>query len=207
MIVTYHGKGCIKASVGERVFAFNPPSKDSSIKLTKSRADVALISVDLPDYNGIDQLAYGEHSPFVIDGPGEYELAGTFIQGVATKGADDIVNTVYIWELDDIKICHLGALADVNFSPETFEMIGEVDVLFVPTYAEGTLDAEEAHKLSTRIAPKVIIPLFHGEKGNDTSKAYLKEAGDDGAPILDKWTFKRKDIESKEGDIVVIKSF
>lgn len=205
MVLTYHGKGCVKASLGDRVFAWNPPSRDSDIKLPKAGADVALVSVDLPDYNGVEQVSHGERVPFVITGPGEYEVDGTFIQGIATRGPDEILNTVYVLELDGIRLCHLGALAE-DLSPEVIEQIGEVGIVFVPTYGEGLISPDKLHKLITRLSPKAVVPLFAGS-GKDSLKEFLKEEGEEGAKTLDKWTVKPKEIESMEGEIVVIKSF
>lgn len=205
--MTYHGKGYIRASVGSFTIAFNPPSKDSNIKVPKAGADVALISAKLPDYDGAEQASHGEREPFVIDGPGEYEIQGVFIRGLSSSGPDGIINTIYVLILDDIHICHLGVLSSVELSPETIEAIGEVDVLFVPTYDEGTLSPAPAHKLATRLGSKVIVPLFYGDAKNDTLKQFLKEEGEENIEILDKWTVKRKDIEGNEGEIKVVKSF
>jgi len=207
MIVTYHGKGYVRASVGQMTLAFNPPSKDSEFKVPKAGADIALISAKLPDYDGAEQASHGDREPFVIDGPGEYEVSDIFIRGISTTGPDGIINTIYTLSLDDIRICHLGVLASPELTPEVIEAMGEVDVLFVPTYDEGTLTPAPAHKLATRLGSKVIIPLFYGDAKNDTLKQFLKEEGEEGMGIKDKWTVKRKDIESSESEVVAIKSF
>jgi len=205
MIVTYHGFGCVKASVGQLVFAFNPPSKTSKMKFSGFGADAALVSVNLSDYNGSDRVAYGDKDPFVVEGPGEYEVEGVFVKGFPSEGPKGSLNTIYVLELDDIKICHLGALSNAELTPETLEAIGEVDVLFVPTYNGDVLSSSEAHKLATRLGVKAVVPLFQGEK--DMLSDFTKEAGEDKAKVLDKWTIKKKDLETMEGELVAIKSF
>ncbi|HEY4505860.1 MAG TPA: MBL fold metallo-hydrolase [Candidatus Paceibacterota bacterium] len=207
MVVTYHGKGYVRASVGSLTLAFNPPSKDSSLKVPKAGADVALVSVKLPDYDGAEQASHGDREPFVIDGPGEYEVQDIFIKGINSQGPDGIINTIYCLTLDDMRICHLGVIATPELTSEAIEAMGEIDILFVPTYDEGTLTPASAHKLATKLGSKTIVPLFYGDAQNDTLKQFLKEEGDEGAKVLEKWTTKRKDIESSEGDVVVIKSF
>jgi hypothetical protein len=80
-----------------------------------------LITENQSDYNGVDTVTYGDRVPFVIKGPGEYEVSEIMIRGFLSKGTDgktDIVNTVYYFEFDDIKICFLGALYEGVLSTE-----------------------------------------------------------------------------------------
>lgn len=207
MIVNYYGLGCVKASVGNLTLAFNPPSKGSAVTLSKFGADGVLVSSRLPDYNEPDLVKYGDRDLFIADGPGEFEIQGIFVQGFPSKGPKDTQNTIYVLELDGMRICHLGALASTEIAPEVLENIGEIDVLFIPTYDNGVLSAGEAQKLATRLGPKVVVPLFYGGPKNDSLKDFLKEAGEEKVPELDKWTVKKKEIETNEGDVVVIKSF
>ena len=41
---------------------------------------------------------------------------------------------------------------------------------------------------------------------NGSLKAFLKEVGEEKAEVVDKLTLKRKDLEGKEGEVVVLKS-
>lgn len=207
MIVNYYGLGCVKASVGSLSFAFNPPSKKATIKFSKFGADAAIISARTPEYNGSDQVQYGDRELFIADGPGEYEIQGIFLQGFPSVGPKKTQNTIYVIELDGIRICHLGALSDPSISPDVLEKMGEIDVVFVPTYNDEVISSSEAHKLATRLNPKVIVPLFYGGDKKDTLKEFLKEAGEEKTEVLDKWTVKRKDIDTMEGDVIVVKSF
>ncbi|MCE9549151.1 MBL fold metallo-hydrolase, partial [Candidatus Nomurabacteria bacterium] len=83
MIITYFGKEFFKITQGEMVLAFNPVSKNSKSGIsTKFGADIALVTTNHPDYNGVEQLSHGERAPFVVSGPGEYEVKEIFIRGV-----------------------------------------------------------------------------------------------------------------------------
>jgi len=80
MIITYFGKQFFKIQQGEMVLAFNPVSKSSKTGITAHfGTDIALITTNHPDYNGIEQLSHGEREPFVVSGPGDYEVKEIFI--------------------------------------------------------------------------------------------------------------------------------
>ncbi len=151
---------------------------------------------------------YNGKEPFVINGPGEYEVKGVFIKGFSSKsnyGGKEKVNTIYSVSLENINICFLGALSDINLSSEVKEELGDVDVLFLPIGGDGVIDAANAEKLSVEIEPKIIIPMHYGEVGaKDALKKYLKEAGEESVKPIDKLTLKRKDLDGKEGESIVL---
>ena len=104
-----------------------------------------------------------------------------------------------------MNICFLGALSDTNLSKEVKEELGDVDILFLPIGGDGVLDAAKAEKLSVEIEPKIIIPMHYGEVGTkDALKKYLKEAGDENVKPIEKLTLKKKDLEGKEGETIVL---
>jgi hypothetical protein len=207
MIITYLGGEFVKVQFGDTVVAFNPVSKDSSLKSSKFGADVVFSSINHEDMNGVDQLSFGEKKPFVISGPGEYEVKGIFIKGlpgVSNYGGEQRINTIYTLSLEGMNICHLGAQSAVELQKEADEAIDEVDILFVPIGGEGVLDAQNAYKLAVSLEPKLIIPIHYGDIGNkEALKTFLKEAGENPTPIP-KLTLKKKDLEGKEAEVVVL---
>lgn len=206
MIITYHGAGFIKASFGDTTLAFSPVSKDSKLSPTRFGADVALISINHDDANGIAEVTRGDTAPFAVTGPGEYEVRGVTIKGTQTKsnygGKGERINTVYAVRMEDMNLLYLGALSDGSIGASVTEDMESVDVVFVPIGGDGVLDAGEAHKLAVSFEPKIIIPIF-GADDKDALKTFLKEAGTDVKPV-DKLTIKRKDIESMSGEVVVL---
>lgn len=210
MIITYYGAEFFKIQTGDITIAFNPVGKDSKWKSSRFGANVALVSLDDGDFNGAEQLSYGEKAPFVISGPGEYEVKGIFIKGFSaetTYKKEKKINTIYSVMFDNISLCFLGALGDPKaITNETKEGVGDVDVLFVPVGGGDVLSPGAAHDASLLFDPKIIIPMhYEGEGKGGTLAQFLKEAGD-GATETDKLTIKRKDLEGKEGEIVVLKN-
>jgi L-ascorbate metabolism protein UlaG (beta-lactamase superfamily) len=144
----------------------------------------------------------------VISGPGEYEVGGVIVKGFLSSsnyGGKDRINTIYYVSLEGMNICFLGALNSTELSKEANEAIEEVDILFVPIGGEGALDPSDAYKLAVNLEPKVIIPMHYGEIGQkDALKMFLKEGGSTSVSPLDKLTIKKKDLEGKESEIVVL---
>jgi len=207
MIITYFGKQFFKIGQGEMVLAFNPISKSSKSDISvKFGADIALITTNHPDYNGAEQLSHGERFPFVISGPGDYEVKEIFIKGVmsnAVIGGKKYINTIYLLTVDGIDIAFLGALSDIEISKEAREAIEEPDILFIPIGDKGLLDVKQSAKLASSLEPKMIIPMDYDSA---SLKAFLKEIGEEKAEVVDKLTLKRKDLEGKEGEVVVLKA-
>ncbi len=130
-----------------------------------------------------------DKSGFIISGPGEYEIKDIFVKGYLIKDAD-IYKTTYLVTFEGIKLCVLGAI-------ETVADIEDVDILIVPVGS----DPAAAYKLAVSLEPSVIIPMNYSKQSLDQ---FLKEGGQKVEP-LDKYVVKKKDLEGKEGEIVVLK--
>lgn len=204
MIITYQGLESFKVSQGDLVLALNPVSKDSKLKSRSFGADVTVVSLNHPDMNGVEQTTRGEKVPFVISGPGEYEIKDIFIKGFLSEsryGGERRVNTIYLITFEGMKLCFLGALSDSNLSSETLEYFENIDILFVPIGGGEVLDFVSAYKLAVSLEPAVIVPM-HYESAS--LKQFLKEGGGNGEP-LEKLVIKKKDLEGKKAEIIVLK--
>lgn len=210
MVISYHGGECFKISFGDTTLALNPISKDSKLKKIRFGADIALISLNDDDFNGVDQVAHGDKSPFAIVGPGEYEARKVFIRGIPSVshyGGTERINTIYIISLEGINLCFLGALGTRKINAETKELLGDIDVLFVPIGGDGVLNPSEAHELSVELQPHIIIPMHYDGIGNkDALSVFLKEESVTKNGALDKLTLKKRDLENKEGEVIVLSS-
>ena len=72
MVITHHGGQCFKVTFGDLTLVFDPISKNATLPAVRFGADIALVSRDHPDINGVEEVTYGEKTPFAITGPGEY---------------------------------------------------------------------------------------------------------------------------------------
>jgi len=210
MIISFEGAEFVKITHGDLTVALNPVSKTSKIKSSSFGADVCLITVNHPDMNGAETVTRGDKEPFVVRGPGEYEIDGLFIEGFASNshyGGVERFNTIYKMQIDSINVLFLGAIADADISNEAKEEIGDVDILFVPIGGDGVLDAQTAYKLAVKREPKLIIPIHYGSIGDKNAlKDFLEEGGQDDVKPVEKITLKQKDITGRQGEIVVLKA-
>ena len=228
MIITYLGGEFVKVQFGDITLAFNPPSRDSKLKVTRFGADIALVSLNHADFNGVANVTHGDRKPFVISGPGEYEIKGVVVRGfptISTYGGgetseriskDEIrtgkhINTVYMVTLEGMKLCFLGTLSSPELPAELKEELDGIDILFVSIGGAGVLAPSEANKLTVTLEPHLVIPIhFEGLGDKNALKQFLKEAGEsnqpDGGAAQDKLTIKKKDLEGKECEVVVLKA-
>lgn len=204
MIITHHGGQCFKVSFGETTLAFDPISKKSKLTPVKFGSDVAFISLYHPDFNGADQVAHGTREPFVIEGPGEYEVGEVTARGYGVETTYDKekrVNTIYQVVLEGMNMVFLGALGDPEIDPKILGELGNIDILFVPIGGGDVLEVPQASKLAVKLEAKLIIPMHYDAAA---LKAFLKEESAEDTKAVDKLTLKKKDIESMTGQIAVL---
>jgi L-ascorbate metabolism protein UlaG (beta-lactamase superfamily) len=182
MEIIWYGHACFRLR-GKNVTVLTDPYDESvGYKLPNVKADIVTISHDHPDHNYVKGV---RGNPFVISGPGEYEIKGVFITGIPTfhdrrKGKVRGRNTVFLFEFDDLTICHLGDLGHVPTRSQV-EALSEVDVLLIPVGSVTTINAAQAAEVVSLLEPKLVIPMHYKTKALksklETVRKFLKEMG------------------------------
>ena len=194
----------MKVTAGDTTLVFGPVSKKSkSLKPTNFGADVAFVSLNHPDMNGSEEAGRGDKQPFVISGPGEYELMGVTAAGFPSKstyGGEERINTTYAVTFDGLSLFYMGALSDTALPEELLEMESP-DILIIPIGGEGVLSPSDAHKLAVKLEAKIVIPMHYDDK---SLRTFLKESGSEGTNAEDKFTVKPKDVVGKENEVVLL---
>jgi hypothetical protein len=196
MVISYYGRGMVKVTQGDTALVFNPIGEDKNFKPVRFGADMALVSQNDEAHNGVKNAARADRVPFVIDGPGEYEVSDILIRGVALPPVGGLNNTAYAVTFEEVNLVHLGNAGDEALSPAAVEALGEVDVLFLPVRAAKAL---------TLLEPKLVVPIEYEDEAE--LKRFLKEAGLKESAPVESLALKRKDLASKQAEVVVIKSF
>lgn len=161
-----HSSFRIRTSLG---FVVTDPfdSKMVGLKYSGVEADIVTISHDHADHNQYQRVKGVKR---VVNGPGEYEIAGISIIGIESfhddkKGELRGKNTIYVIEAEGLRLCHLGDLGH-TLSQELVEEIGGIDILMVPVGGGGfTIGAKEASQVVMDIEPKIVIPMHYGLPG------------------------------------------
>jgi L-ascorbate metabolism protein UlaG (beta-lactamase superfamily) len=155
------------------------------------RADILTISHDAADHNYVKGVK-GDFQ--VLAGPGEYEVSSVFVTGLELRGdrkakreaASQQRNTVFVFEFDDLTVCHLGDLNLVPTQAQVEEALGEVDVLLVPVGGGESLNAAQASEVVSLLEPHIVIPMHYHIPGSeaklDSVSKFLKEMGLDKVP-------------------------
>ena len=205
MVITYSGLSFIRLSFGNLVIGLNPVAKGHKIKTARFGADIVMTSLNSEAFNGVSELSFGNKESFVIDGPGEYEYSEVFVKGYPSVGPYGRINTIYSFLLEGMRVVHLGALALKDLPPDVLEELSGADILFVPVGDEGTLDGKASFKLATSLEPKIVIPVLYGEDvKSDLMKEFLLEAGGDISQAVDKLSIKKKDLEDKTIEPIIL---
>ena len=191
--------------------AIDPYDEQIGLKPPTLEADILLISHSHYNHNNIKAVS---GNPFIIEGPGEYEIKGIFIQGISSfhdnvQGKERGENTIYTLESEGIKICHLGDLGQKELTDEQLEKIGAVDILMIPVGGVYTISAKEATKIISQIEPKIVIPMhYHIPKLKiklEGLDKFLKMMGVKAPEVSKKLSISQRNLPSEGMKIIVLK--
>jgi L-ascorbate metabolism protein UlaG (beta-lactamase superfamily) len=183
MEITWYGLSCFRLTERGSSSVITDPYPDTfGYVLPRSRADIVTVSLDEPARNEVR----GPRGPFrLLTGPGEYEIGGIFVTGVALSGARSrrakpILNVAFKFEFDGVTVCHLGALNHVPSQSE-FEALGTVNALLTPIGGEGLITAAQAAEVVSILEPNVVIPMHYHTAPSPLKlprvASFLKEMG------------------------------
>jgi L-ascorbate metabolism protein UlaG (beta-lactamase superfamily) len=215
MTINWHGQSCFQILSSQNKnsqvnIVIDPFSQETGLRVPNFKADIVLITHDHHDHNNVKAVA---GNPFIVNGPGEYEIKDVFIQGISSfhdslLGKEKGSNTIYVLETEGLTVCHLGDFGQKELSPEQVEKIGQVDILMIPVGGNYTISSKEAIKIMAQIEPSIIIPMHYQLpklkiKLDDLDK-FLKAMGVKKIEPLAKLSIKKKDIVPEEAKIVVL---
>lgn len=188
---------------------FDPESV--GFRFPKTAATIVTSSHDHADHNKVEEVSGVKK---VISGPGEYEIEGISIIGIPSfhdgkKGEERGKNTIYVFEIEEVRICHLGDLGH-KLTEETVNTISDVDVLLVPVGGHFTIDAKLAAEVTRAIDPRIIVPMHykvpgHKEMFSDIidEKPFINELGYQ-AKTEKKLSVKAGTLSEESQEIVVL---
>jgi L-ascorbate metabolism protein UlaG (beta-lactamase superfamily) len=182
MEITWYGLSCFKLVERNSATVITDPydARQTGYSQMKQTADIVTISHESPGHNCLEAVA---GKPYVINGPGEYEVGGVFITGIQTggqKGADDFRNTLYVFDYNSLTVAHLGDLNRVPTQAEV-EALGQVNILLVPVGGGKSLTAARAAEVVSLLEPNIVIPMHYATPecliSLDGLSKFLKEMG------------------------------
>ena len=184
--ITWLGHSCFRLRDRAATVVTDPYGKDLGLNLVRVRADIVTVSHDAEAHNYVKGVK-GDFQ--VLSGPGEYEVSSVFVTGLELRGdrkakkdtTPPLRNTVFLFQFDDLTVCHLGDLNLVPTQAQVEEALGEVDVLLVPVGGGSSLNASQAAEVVSLLEPHIVIPMhYHVPESTlklDSVNKFLKEMG------------------------------
>jgi L-ascorbate metabolism protein UlaG (beta-lactamase superfamily) len=217
MQILWKGHACFVLNVSRAKqeplrIIIDPYEESIGLKTPSLAGEFVLSTHGHYDHNNVKAI---KGNPFVVTGPGEYDVQGVFVQGIPSfhdqsQGKERGTNTIYVIEAEGMRLCHMGDFGQKELTPEQEEKIGEIDILFLPVGGTYTVDPKEAASLVHQIEPKIVIPMHYALPKLKVKLAsvdeFLKEMGAKKIEPQQKLTLKAKDIaaEREETEIVVM---
>jgi len=219
--INWAGQSCFQISVSNSRdhsadIVIDPFDEKTGLKVPNFLADILLVTHQHHDHNNIKAVRSaraGGEAPFLIDGPGEYEVKEVFIKGIPAfhddnEGKEKGGNTIYTIEAEDLRFCHLGDLGQKQLTDEQLEKIGSIDILMIPIGGQFTISSQEAQRIVSQIEPKIVIPMHYKlpklKIELDNVEKFLKAMGKNLIEPQDKLTIKSGALPKNGTEVVVL---
>jgi L-ascorbate metabolism protein UlaG (beta-lactamase superfamily) len=207
--VTWLGHGCFRLRGRAAAVVTDPYPPAVGLKLARMDAEVVTVSHEHDNHNFTQVVRDGAYE---IRGPGEYEVAGVSVIGIPTyhdaeKGAKHGRNTVYLIEIDDVRVCHLGDLGHKLEDAEA-EAVTTPDVLLVPVGGASAMNGAQAAEVVRQLEPRYVIPMHYAIPGLklklDPIDRFLKEMGVTVSEAQPKLAVQKSSVTEYETKVVVL---
>ena len=219
MEIVWYGHSCFRfIERGMAAVVTDPFDSDVvGYEPLKLRADIVTVSHDHKDHNNIEAVDGGSTAltagePMIINGAGEYEYKGIFVEGILSyhdekKGAERGQNIIYRITVDDINIVHLGDLGH-ELDPKQLDRVEGADILLVPVGGKYTINAERAVDVVNAIEPRIVIPMHYkmdGVKidGLDPVQKFITAIGLK-PEYEERLKLSKKDLPAEETQLVIL---
>jgi L-ascorbate metabolism protein UlaG (beta-lactamase superfamily) len=171
-------------------------------------ADLLLVTHEHIDHNGVDAI---DGDPAILRSTaGRHESPLGEVIGIASEhderaGTERGPNTIFVFELDGLRVAHFGDFGQSEMRPEQAEAIGTVDLLILPVGGGPTIGAEGAHAIIERLAPRWVVPMHYRTERIgflDTADEFLERSAH--VERLASSVFETDDLPATEGPLVVV---
>ena len=174
MHVEWYGQSAFRLSAGAAAVAIDPFGDMSALtsrggqwdypSIEGAHADLLLVTHEHVDHNGVEVI---EGDPVILR-----STAGTLssplgdVTAVASEhdaaaGTERGPNTIFVFTLEDLRVCHFGDFGQAALREEQAAAIGRVDLLIVPVGGGPTIGAEQAHAVVERLRPRWVVPMHY----------------------------------------------
>jgi L-ascorbate metabolism protein UlaG (beta-lactamase superfamily) len=174
MQVEWYGQSAFRLSTPESTVAIDPFGDLSALAargmqfdypaIEGLEAELLLVTHEHADHNGVEVV--GGDPAILRSTAGRRGSPIGDITAVASEhdqaaGTERGPNTIFVFELEDLRVCHLGDFGQSVLRDEQADAIGHVDLLFVPVGGGPTAGAEQAAAIVERLSPRWVVPMHY----------------------------------------------
>jgi len=175
MQVEWYGQSAFRLSTAETTVVIDPFADMSAMAASRGmqfdyplidgvEADLLLVTHEHIDHNGVD--AIGGDPEILRSTAGRLEspigeVVAISSEHDAAAGTERGPNTIFVFELDGIRVCHFGDFGQSALRDEQAAAIGQVDLLIVPVGGGPTAGAEQAAAIVERLSPRWVVPMHY----------------------------------------------
>jgi L-ascorbate metabolism protein UlaG (beta-lactamase superfamily) len=114
-------------------------------------------------------------------------------------------NTIFVFSLDGLRVCHMGDFGQSELRPEQEAAIGEVDLLFIPVGGGPTIGGEQAQAIVERLSPRWAVPMHY----RTPRIGFLETAEDflarfEHVERLSETAFDTAELPSRDAPVIVV---
>ncbi len=205
MDITWLGHAAIRVRTRTAAVVMEPAARSEGVEMGRPTAAIVTVSHDHPAHA---HAAGVRGDPVVLTRPGEYEIEGVQLLGVATRlgpapgdgDADGQArakrNVVFVLEAEQLRLVHLGGMC-VPPTHAEMEQLADTDVLVVPVGGESALAAAAAARLTRELDPRVVIPVCYAQGAGGQSaelSAYLTALGIEAEEPVSRLSVQRRGL-------------
>ena len=187
MDISWLGHACVRVRTRQAAVVMDPADRSAGFDMGRPTADIVTVSRHHPHH---DHSGGVRGQPIVIDGPGEYEISGVQIFGIASPlpasddadGAPDPAarrNTAFLVEAEGMHVAHLGSRCQPPAAEA--ELLSNVDILILAITGEEHADPAVAARTVRDLEPKIVIPVGYsrsdGREKQSPLGAFLEATG------------------------------
>lgn len=216
MTLSWFGLSSFKITGKEITIITDPFGSSTGLTAVRGAADVVICSN--PALEWCNNFTSISGNPFLVTGPGEYDIKEAFIIGSGAENKELGPSTIYSIELEGIRIAFLGPIKQSQLTDEQKESLEGADIVLVPVGGKPArttdvqsggqiLDFETAAKIATKLEPFIVVP--HSYKipnlsiNLDKLDKFLQEMG--GKHVEEeKISVKKKDLTGEQTQLIIL---
>jgi L-ascorbate metabolism protein UlaG (beta-lactamase superfamily) len=219
MQVEWYGQSAFRLASSEQTVVIDPFADMSAMAASRGmqfdyppisgvEAELLLVTHEHMDHNGVDAIG---GSPTVLRSTaGRLESPVGEVVAIASEhdeaaGTERGPNTIFVFELDGVRVAHFGDYGQSALREEQVAAIGHVDLLIVPVGGGPTAGAAQAAAIVERLSPRWVVPMHYRTPRIgflETADAFLERHPD--VHRLDTSTFDTAELPDADGPLVVV---